>query len=34
MNIAFGSDEHTVLTDAVRADLEARGHSVLRVHDG
>jgi len=34
MNIAFGSDEYTVLTDAVRADLEARGHRVVAVDDG
>ena len=34
MNIAFGSDEHAVLTDAVRADLEARGHRVVAVDDG
>ena len=34
MNVAFGTDEHTALTDAVRADLEARGHSVVAVDDG
>ncbi|HXY91066.1 MAG TPA: RpiB/LacA/LacB family sugar-phosphate isomerase [Acidimicrobiia bacterium] len=31
MRIAFGSDERTPLTDAVRADLEARGHDVVAV---
>ena len=31
MKIAFGSDERTPLTDAVRADLEARGHTVVPV---
>ena len=31
MRIAFGSDERTPLTDAVRADLEARGHEVVAV---
>jgi ribose 5-phosphate isomerase B len=31
MRIAFGSDERTALTDAVRADLEARGHEVVAV---
>jgi ribose 5-phosphate isomerase B len=34
MKIAFGSDEYTGLTDAVRADLEARGHEVVVVDDG
>ena len=34
MKIAFGSDEYTALTDAVRADLEARGHEVVVVDDG
>jgi ribose 5-phosphate isomerase B len=34
MKIVFGTDEHTPLTDAVRADLEARGHTVLAVDDG
>jgi ribose 5-phosphate isomerase B len=34
MKVAFGSDEYTPLTDAVRVDLEARGHSVVRVDDG
>jgi ribose 5-phosphate isomerase B len=31
MRVAFGSDERTPLTDAVRRDLEARGHEVLAV---
>jgi ribose 5-phosphate isomerase B len=31
MRIAVGSDESTPLTDAVIADLEARGHEVVRV---
>ena len=34
MKVAFGSDEYTPLTDAVRADLEARGHDVVVVDDG
>ena len=34
MKVAFGSDERTALTDAVRADLEARGHEVVEVEDG
>ncbi len=34
MKVAFGSDERTALTDAVRADLEARGHTVVGVDDG
>ena len=34
MNVAFGTDEHTPLTDAVRADLESRGHTVVAVDDG
>ena len=34
MNVAFGTDEHTALTDAVRAELERRGHSVIAVDDG
>jgi len=34
MKVAFGTDEHTVLTDAVRADLESRGHTVVAVDDG
>jgi ribose 5-phosphate isomerase B len=31
VKIALGSDERTALTDAVRADLEARGHEVVAV---
>src|SRR3954454_1343335 len=31
MRVAFGSDEKTVLTDAVAADLEARGHELVLV---
>lgn len=31
MKVAFGSDERTPLTDAVRADLEGRGHEILPV---
>jgi len=31
MRIAFGSDERTSLTDAVRNDLDARGHDVIAV---
>ena len=31
MRVAFGSDERTPLTDAVHADLEARGHQVVAV---
>jgi ribose 5-phosphate isomerase B len=34
MKVAFGTDEHTALTDAVRADLETRGHTVVPVDDG
>jgi ribose 5-phosphate isomerase B len=34
VNVAFGTDEHTALTGAVRADLEARGHAVVAVADG
>jgi ribose 5-phosphate isomerase B len=34
VNVAFGTDEHTPLTDAVRADLESRGHTVVAVADG
>ena len=34
MKVAFGTDEHTALTDAVRADLEGRGHTVVAVDDG
>ncbi len=31
MKVAFGSDERTPLTDAVRAELERRGHEVVAV---
>jgi ribose 5-phosphate isomerase B len=31
VRVAFGSDECTALTDAVRAALEVRGHAVLAV---
>jgi ribose 5-phosphate isomerase B len=31
MKVAFGSDERTALTDAVRVELEARGHVVVAV---
>jgi ribose 5-phosphate isomerase B len=31
VRIAFGSDERTALTDAVRAELEGRGHEVVSV---
>ena len=31
MRIAFGSDERTTLTDAVAADLAARGHELVLV---
>ena len=34
MKVAFGTDEHTTPTDAVRAELEARGHDVVAVDDG
>ena len=34
MKVAFGTDERTPLTDAVRADLEARGHDVTAAADG
>jgi ribose 5-phosphate isomerase B len=34
MKVAFGTDEHTPLTAAVRADVEARGHTVVVVDDG
>ncbi|HLM17499.1 MAG TPA: RpiB/LacA/LacB family sugar-phosphate isomerase [Acidimicrobiia bacterium] len=34
MKVAFGTDQHTALTDTVRADLEARGHTVVTVDDG
>lgn len=31
MKIAFGGDERNAVTDAALADLEARGHEVLRI---
>jgi ribose 5-phosphate isomerase B len=34
LKVAFGTDEHTALTDWVRADLERRGHTVVSVDDG
>jgi ribose 5-phosphate isomerase B len=34
VRIAFGTDEETTLTDAVVADLEQRGHDVVRVAPG
>jgi ribose 5-phosphate isomerase B len=34
VKVAFGTDEHTPLTEAVRADLESRGHTVVAVDDG
>ena len=34
MRIAFGTDEHTPLTEAVVADLESRGVEVVTVADG
>ena len=34
MKVAFGTDERTSLTDAVRCDLEARGHDVIAAADG
>ena len=34
MKVAFGTDEHTALTDAVRAGLETRGYTVVAVDDG
>jgi ribose 5-phosphate isomerase B len=34
MKVAFGTDERTPLTDAVRADLEARGYEVTAAADG
>ena len=34
MKVAFGTDERTPLSDAVRADLESRGHTVIAVDDG
>jgi ribose 5-phosphate isomerase B len=34
VKVAFGTDEHTALTDAVRAELASRGHAVHVVADG
>lgn len=34
MRIAFGTDEHTPVTEAVVADLEQMGHEVVVVADG
>ncbi|HEX4529659.1 MAG TPA: RpiB/LacA/LacB family sugar-phosphate isomerase [Acidimicrobiia bacterium] len=34
MKVAFGTDERTPITDAVRAELEARGHDVIAAADG
>jgi ribose 5-phosphate isomerase B len=34
MRVAFGTDEHTPLVDAILAALEADGHSVATVGDG
>ena len=34
MRVAFGTDEHTPLTEAIVADLEARGLDVTVVADG
>jgi ribose 5-phosphate isomerase B len=34
MRVAFGTDEWTPLTDAVRDDLETRGHVVVVAADG
>jgi ribose 5-phosphate isomerase B len=34
VNVAFGTDEHTALTDQVRAELASRGHAVHVVADG
>jgi ribose 5-phosphate isomerase B len=34
VKVAFGTDEHTALTDSVRTELEARGHTVVAVPDG
>ena len=31
MRVAFGSDENTPLTEAVRVELESLGHTVLAV---
>ena len=34
MKVAFGTDEHTALTETVRGELESRGHTVVAVDDG
>jgi ribose 5-phosphate isomerase B len=34
MQVAFGTDEHTALTEGVCAELEGRGHTVVAVADG
>jgi ribose 5-phosphate isomerase B len=34
VKVAFGTDEHTALTEAVRAELVSRGHEVVAVDDG
>ena len=34
VKVAFGTDEHTPLTDVVRADVVARGHTVVAAPDG
>ena len=34
MRVAFGTDEHTPLTDDVRAELESRGHTLVAAPDG
>jgi ribose 5-phosphate isomerase B len=34
VKVAFGTDEHTALTDLVRAELASRGHTVHVVPDG
>jgi ribose 5-phosphate isomerase B len=34
MRIAFGTDEHTALTELITGELEQRGHEVVVVADG
>jgi ribose 5-phosphate isomerase B len=34
VRVAFGTDEVTAVTDALRAHLAAQGHDVVVVHDG
>src|SRR4051812_35988801 len=34
MRVAFGTDEHTAVTESVVSSLQARGHSVVVVADG